>query len=191
MDNTLAHHGVKGMKWGVRRYQNYDGTLTSAGKQRYITNGETTNHETSGSKSGSNAKKAALAAVLIGTVAAGAAIYGRNHEAINRVITSAGKVTISSLKKGSAKAVERGKKYVSAAAKQVVTGAKEGVKEGLREAPKKAVKTVMAGATLNATKKILDNTVGREESARIFQAANNKKVSSFWKVQQEDRDEDD
>jgi hypothetical protein len=28
----LAHHGVKGMKWGMRRYQNSDGTLTAAGK---------------------------------------------------------------------------------------------------------------------------------------------------------------
>lgn len=33
MDNTLKHHGVLGMKWGVRRYQNKDGTLTSAGKK--------------------------------------------------------------------------------------------------------------------------------------------------------------
>lgn len=30
----LAHHGVKGQKWGVRRYQNEDGTLTEAGKSR-------------------------------------------------------------------------------------------------------------------------------------------------------------
>lgn len=33
--NYLMHHGIKGQKWGVRRYQNDDGTLTEAGKKRY------------------------------------------------------------------------------------------------------------------------------------------------------------
>ena len=32
--STLQHHGIIGMKWGVRRYQNKDGSLTSAGKRR-------------------------------------------------------------------------------------------------------------------------------------------------------------
>lgn len=34
MDNELIHWGVKGQKWGVRRYQNKDGSLTAAGKAR-------------------------------------------------------------------------------------------------------------------------------------------------------------
>lgn len=35
--NELYHHGIKGQKWGVRRYQNPDGSLTAAGKKKYGT----------------------------------------------------------------------------------------------------------------------------------------------------------
>lgn len=33
-NDYLVHYGIKGQKWGVRRYQNADGTLTNAGKKR-------------------------------------------------------------------------------------------------------------------------------------------------------------
>lgn len=46
----LYHHGVKGMKWGVRRYRNADGSLTSAGQRRLsrsiIKDYKNTNHAT-------------------------------------------------------------------------------------------------------------------------------------------------
>ena len=35
VSNELYHHGILGQKWGVRRFQNPDGSLTAAGKRRY------------------------------------------------------------------------------------------------------------------------------------------------------------
>lgn len=37
MNNEIKHHGIKGQKWGRRRYQNPDGSLTAAGRKRYGT----------------------------------------------------------------------------------------------------------------------------------------------------------
>jgi len=41
----LYHSGIKGMRWGVRRFQNEDGTLTEAGKARYNKDGSPKNPE--------------------------------------------------------------------------------------------------------------------------------------------------
>ena len=48
MSNELQHWGIKGMKWGVRRYQNADGSLTPAGKKRYRDESESIERELSG-----------------------------------------------------------------------------------------------------------------------------------------------
>ena len=204
---TLQHHGIKGQRWGVRRFQNRDGTLTAAGRRReaqeamrregaredaasYKYNNPGESGWTGAKRAiAANKKKVATAAILTGTVAAAAVIYSRNPEAVNRVVSTVGRTAVSSLKSGSSRAVRKGKSYVVKAAKEVVAGTKEGIKEGLHEAPKKAAKTVTTGAAMVGAKKILDSTVGKEESAKVFQAANNKKVSSFWKIAKEDRDE--
>lgn len=42
MSDVIKHHGILGQKWGVRRYQEEDGSLTAAGKKRYGQNGAKT-----------------------------------------------------------------------------------------------------------------------------------------------------
>lgn len=59
----ISHHGILGMKWGVRRYQNSDGTLTSAGKKR-VENYNT--WKSAQSKADSQLKKANAAFTALG-----------------------------------------------------------------------------------------------------------------------------
>ena len=44
--SVLVHHGIKGQRWGIRRYQNEDGSLTKAGESRYKTESDSKSPDT-------------------------------------------------------------------------------------------------------------------------------------------------
>ena len=70
MDNELQHFGIKGMKWGVRRYQNKDGSLTPAGKKRYDESDEEREKKEKSKKTKVKVATAAVATAAVATTAA-------------------------------------------------------------------------------------------------------------------------
>lgn len=56
MTNVIFHHGIRGQRWGVRRFQNKDGGLTPLGRRRYADNDSKNEPEKKSGSSGSNAK---------------------------------------------------------------------------------------------------------------------------------------
>lgn len=70
--SELKHHGILGMKWGVRRYQNEDGSLTEAGKKHY---------SYKGAKKAQNLSRLGLGVGLgTGLVGTGALMYQAHEE---------------------------------------------------------------------------------------------------------------
>ena len=110
-NNYLCHHGIKGQKWGVRRFQKKDGSLTAAGKKRYSDDDRTEARRETGKK---------IAKGLAAGAAVGLAAYAMaNPKSREAIMNIAGK-TLSQLKDGTTKAAPVVKEYLKKSGKQTI-----------------------------------------------------------------------
>lgn len=147
-DDYLQHYGIKGMHWGIRRFQNADGSLTSAGKKRYGS-GEGTGSERK--ERIIDGRKIAKGAVMAASIAGAAYLYSKNRTAVNAVIKKMAKNTATNFVKGA--------------------------KEGLEAAPYKMGKAIMEGTAYIAGSYAISKAIGaqrQEESIKSYNAYNKK-----------------
>lgn len=198
-DDYLAHYGIKGMKWGVRRFQNADGSLTAAGKKRY---GSEESFESSKKiKTKVDGKKLAKAALMAASVAGAAYVYSRNKKAIDRFVTIQATRVFT-------KAEKTVKEAPSDIANRLDTTKKmfsQGVREGITNAPKQFGRALGEGAAYMAGMYAVGKLIGGarvEDLIKSYNAYNKKnkigKVTSIddfirngHYTDSKDKDEDD
>lgn len=110
--NSLCHYGVKGQKWGRRRYQNPDGTLTAAGKKRYSDDDGNESRSETGKK---------IAKGLAAGAAVGLAAYAMYNPKSRKLILDMAGKTMEQVKKTSAAAAPVVKEHLKKVGKNTIT----------------------------------------------------------------------
>lgn len=175
--NELCHHGIKGMKWGVRRYRNEDGTLTDAGKVRY---GSVEKKHISTSKK--------VSAIAGGVTIAAAATYVARHP---EIVKNIGNRSAMNAAMPHAAVVSR----IKPVARTVGEAAKSGLKKGMEGGTEKIVTAAVTGSVMLVGKHALDKILGTDVAGKVMNANNKKKIGSFWNYTEpkhkKDEDDDD
>lgn len=171
-DSELYHHGIKGQRWGVRRFQNPDGTYTNAGKQRrnLLTDEQKT-----------KAKKVAAGAVIGGAVAVGTLVFAaKNPEIVAKAGRALGKIGAQTVKSTSEALKRSGKAAFDAAittagaiaitklGKRLESSSDdEDVKKVIRDSTNAASSTFNVNGVGNSYQQRKGGPISRDEGARI------------------------
>ena len=182
-EKVLYHHGIKGQKWGVRRFQNFDGSLTQAGKARLSSDKSAvgSGKEKQSRISSETMKKVGKAALIGGGVALAAYAYANNATAVNNTIAKLAKKAVNekgligaiatdTMSDGFGKTVATlGKDYVEKVAPKIASKA---LNEIIKPAAKKVAIGAAQGVVISATTKALESTFGKQKVDAAKQAYN-------------------
>ena len=170
LGDSLTHHGIKGQKWGVRRFQNPDGTLTPEGKRRYGTV-ENFNKSQKRKETAKKAVKIAATAAAIGGTVYLAKKYGLGSAAANLVkkygLGSAAAKHLSEIRKMSDDdlldkigRLEKEKRVLDLE-RELKSAGKSKSRKILEDAGKKTAETVAAASALYGAKQGIKHVAKR------------------------------
>lgn len=153
MSNELQHHGIMGMKWGIRRYQNKDGSLTAAGKKR-VQKLDKERRELTGRTTPFARKVSSLDPPVQKKKSMDEMSDAELNDALKRKRTELDySRTVSELNRLNPTPVSKGKKFIDGVSEVVAPAVKEAAKDSLTKFLKKTLSDA-----LGVSEKDLENT---------------------------------
>ena len=157
--DALSHHGIKGMRWGVRRFQTKDGSLTPSGKKRYATTAQ-------GVRNANQAAKDARKKSLAESRATESGI-GSYRRAMNKASSAANEAYRNSIAKD--KAYNKQLREEKKAAKEESGTERKGLSDKQKKALKLGAIAVGSAMATYGALKVHDYVRERNEHIRVGQ----------------------